>query len=80
LRDRLIVARELLNESGSCFVQISDENVHLVRAVLDEVFLAENQVATIVWKKGTPDAKTIRNAFNYLLWYSKDINSTKVRK
>ncbi|HOW43513.1 MAG TPA: site-specific DNA-methyltransferase [Candidatus Omnitrophota bacterium] len=80
LRDRLIVARELLNESGSCFVQISDENIHLVRAVLDEVFLPHNQVATIVWKKGTPDAKAIRNAFNYLLWYSKDIDSPKVRK
>jgi adenine-specific DNA-methyltransferase len=71
IRDRLLIAKELLTESGSCFVQISDENVHLVRSVMDEVFGSENQVATIIWKKGTPDAAIIRNSFNYLLWYCK---------
>ncbi|MBV6343584.1 DNA methyltransferase [Candidatus Magnetobacterium casense] len=73
LRDRLLVARELLTETGSCFVQISDTNVHLVRCILDEIFGTENQCATVVWKKGTPDSGTIRNSFNYLLWYMKDI-------
>lgn len=74
LRDRLLLARELLADSGSVFVQISDENVHLVRCVLDEVFGKDNECATIIWKKGTPTAKIVRNSFNYLLWYGKDIN------
>ena len=51
LRDRLVVARDLLTESGSIFVQIGDENVHLVRCVLDEVFGSENFVAQIAFKK-----------------------------
>ena len=73
LRDRLLLARELLADSGSIFVQISDENVHYVREICDEVFGHENECATIVWKKGTPNAKIIRNSFNYILWYAKDI-------
>ncbi|GAL95910.1 DNA methyltransferase [Microcystis aeruginosa] len=80
LRDRLLLARELLTDSGSVFVQISDENVHHVRELMDEVFGGENFVSTIVWKKGTPNSKTIRNAFNYLLWYSKNINQVKANK
>ena len=80
LRDRLLMARELLTDSGSCFVQISDENVHLVRCLMDEVFGSENQVRTIAWKKGTPVSKTIRNSFNYLIWYCKNIDEVKVRK
>ena len=75
LRNRLLLARELLAESGSVFVQISDENVHLVRSILDEVFGKENECATIVWKKGTPTAKILRNSFNYLLWYGKNVES-----
>ena len=51
LRDRLLVAKALLNASGSCFVQISDENVHLVRCLMDEVFGSENFVAFITFKK-----------------------------
>lgn len=74
LRDRLLLARELLNSTGSVFVQISDENMHYVRQILDEVFGHDNECATIVWKKGTPTAKIIRNSFNYILWYAKDIN------
>ncbi len=80
LRDRLLLARELLTESGSIFVQISDENVHHVRELMDEVFGHDNQVATIAWKKGTPVRKTIRNAFNYLLWYGKSVELLKSRK
>lgn len=72
LRDRLLLVRELLADSGSVFVQISDENVHYVRQLCDEVFGHDNECATIVWKKGTPTAKIIRNSFNYLLWYAKD--------
>ena len=56
LRDRFTVARDLLTNSGSVFVQISDENIHHVREVLDEVFGSSNQCATIVWKKGTSDS------------------------
>lgn len=74
LRDRLLLARELLADTGSVFVQISDENVHHVREICDEVFGHDNECATIVWKKGTPTAKIVRNSFNYLLWYAKDIN------
>src|SRR5205085_3092084 len=53
LRDRLFAARELLTESGSCFVQIGDENVHLVRSLMDEVFGSQNFVALITYKKTT---------------------------
>lgn len=82
LRNRLLLARELLTESGSIFVQISDENVHLVRCLMDEIFSKENECATIIWKKGTPTSKTIRNSFNYLLWYTKDLQkaSDKIKK
>ena len=51
LRDRLLTARELLTESGSCFVQISDENVHLVRNLMDEIFGSENYSNQIIFKK-----------------------------
>lgn len=82
LRDRLLLARELLADSGSVFIQISDDNVHLIRMLCDEVFGSENECATIVWKKGTPTAKIIRNSFNYILWYGKKIESlsTKIHK
>jgi adenine-specific DNA-methyltransferase len=80
LRDRLMVARELLANSGSLFVQISDENVHLVRTLLDEVFGGDNSISTIVWKKGAPRSKTIKNAFNYILWYSKNAEECKSHK
>ena len=82
LRNRLLLARELLSETGSVFIQISDENVHYIRQLCDEIFGHDNECATIVWKKGTPTAKLIRNSFNYLLWYAKDIerDSEKVHK
>jgi adenine-specific DNA-methyltransferase len=72
LRDRLVVARELLTETGSIFVQIGDENVHLVRCVMDEVFGSENAVVTIaVKKKGSQKSSLIDPVNDYLLWYSK---------
>jgi adenine-specific DNA-methyltransferase len=80
IRDRMLLARDLLDDEGSVFIQISDENVHLIRCVLDEVFSKENEVATIAWKKGTPVSKTIRNSFNYLLWYAKDKKQVDARK
>ena len=82
LRDRLLLVRELLADTGSVFIQISDENVHYIRQLCDEIFGHENECATIVWKKGTPNAKIIRNSFNYILWYGKDLSklSTKTHK
>ena len=82
LRNRLLLVRDLLCESGSVFIQISDENVHYIRQLCDEVFGHDNVCATIVWKKGTPTAKIIRNSFNYILWYAKDIEkvSSKTHK
>ena len=80
LRDRLIVARELLAESGSIFVQISNENVHRVRCILDEVFGSHNVVASIAVKKASPDTRTIKNTFNYILWYARGVEDVKARK
>ncbi len=78
LRDRLVASREMLTETGSVFVQIGDENVHLVRALLDEVFGSENSVVQIVFKKKS--ATTPTDAVNdYLLWYAKDRGIVKVR-
>ena len=72
LRERLLVARQLLHESGSCFVQISDENVHLVRNLMDEVFGSENFVSLIMTKKtGGFAAKTLSSIGDYIIWYAK---------
>ena len=80
LRDRLSVARELLTESGSIFVQIGDENVHRVRALLDEVFGAKNSVSSITFKKTAGlGTEGIANVSDYLLWYGKNIEATKTR-
>jgi adenine-specific DNA-methyltransferase len=81
LRDRLVMARELLTESGSCFVQISDENVHLVRNLLDEVFGSENFVSQIVYTKTAGfSTNTISNVADYIIWYAKNIDNVKARK
>jgi adenine-specific DNA-methyltransferase len=80
MRDRLLLARQLLTESGSVFVQISDDNAHVLRLLLDEVFGPANQVATIAWKKGAPQARIIKNSFNYLLWYARSAEHVKTRK
>lgn len=81
LRDRLVLARELLTQSGSVFVQISDENVHLVRNIMDEVFGSENFVSLITTKKsGGLASDTINNIADFIIWYAKDKESVKIRK
>jgi len=80
LRDRLLLARELLTDSGSIFVQINDENLHLVRCLLDEVFGKENFVAVIAFRKtGGFPAGFVASIYDYLLWYAKDKNQAKYR-
>ncbi|HXN37720.1 MAG TPA: site-specific DNA-methyltransferase [Solirubrobacteraceae bacterium] len=81
LRDRLTVAQDLLTTSGSIFVQISDENVHLVRSLLDEVFGAENFISliTFVTTSGFTQATALPRNGDYLLWYAKSADSVKVR-
>jgi Adenine specific DNA methylase Mod len=82
LRDRLIIARDLLTESGSCFVQISDENIHLVRGILDEVFGSENYVRLISFrKKSMPlGGRVLEEMNDYLIWYAKNINDVKYKQ
>jgi adenine-specific DNA-methyltransferase len=78
LRDRLTVARDLLADSGSIFVQISDENVHRVRAVMDEVFGEKNCVTEIlVKKKGSQKSSLLDPVNDFILWYSKSPRSEK---
>lgn len=81
IRDRLLIAKELLTESGSCFVQISDENVHMVRNVMDEVFGSENFVATIQYFKtaGLAD-NLIASVTDYILFYARDKEKVKYRQ
>lgn len=73
LRDRLLVAADLLNKSGSCFVQISDENLHLVRSLMDEVFGSENFVAIIPFRKKTMPlgGNFLEQMGDFLIWYAK---------
>ncbi len=81
LRDRLLLARELLQESGSIFVQISDENVHHVRELMDEVLGSENYVVKIFFKKTSGQAsKLLSTSCDFLLWYAKDISKIKYRQ
>ena len=82
LRDRLLLARELLAESGSVFVQIGDENVHLIRNLADEVFGYENVVAQLSFRKKLMPlgGKTLEGMSDYLLWYAKDKNKIKYRQ
>lgn len=81
LRDRLLVARDLLNESGSIFVQISDDHVHQVRSVLDEIFGPQNFVSLVTFQTTSGfKTTTIATLGDHLLWYAKDANRLKVRK
>lgn len=81
LRDRLTVARDLLTESGSIFVQIGDENVHRVRALMDEVFGDENFCSTIqVTKTGSQSGDLLSNIADAIIWYAKDKSKVKYRK
>jgi adenine-specific DNA-methyltransferase len=81
LRDRLTVARNLLAESGSIFVQIGDENVHRVRALMDEVFGEDNFVSEItVTKTGSLTGNLISSVTDSVLWYARDLQRVKFRK
>jgi adenine-specific DNA-methyltransferase len=86
LRDRLTVARDLLHESGSIFVQIGDENVHRVRALMDEVFGEENSCGLITYKKttgaGSPAIGTnvLAAVKDYIVWFAKNKNQVKYRQ
>ena len=80
LRDRLTVARDLLTESGSIFVQIGDENVHRVRAVMDEVFGEDNCVSLIGFAKTSGSTEEhLGQTTDYLLWFCKDKSRVKYR-
>lgn len=81
LRDRLTIARDLLTPSGSIFVQISDENLHHVREVMDEVFGSENFISQISFQTTSGfETKTIATLGDFLLWYARDHERVKVRK
>ncbi len=80
LRDRLTVARDLLTESGSIFVQIGDENVHRVRALMDEVFGDENCVSVITLKKTAgQDERLLNNVADYIIWFARSKSGIKFR-
>ena len=81
LRDRLIVAKELLTESGACFLQICDENMHWVRCVMDEVFGSEHFVSIIVLRtRSNTRARNLPILNDYILFYAKNINQLKYHK
>ena len=81
LRDRLTVARDLLTESGSIFVQIGDENVHRVRTVMDDVFGEDNFVSEIILKKGgTATSRYLPTTSDFILMYAKSVDKMKYRK
>ena len=82
LRDRLTVARDLLHESGSIFVQIGDENVHRVRALMDEVFGERISASLITLQKTSVrrHRRFLASVVDYILWYAKDRDSVKYRQ
>jgi len=82
LRDRLTVARDLLTESGSIFLQIGDENVHLVRILMDEVFGSNNFVSLITYRtsSGTTQHHSVKRISDYLVWYCKNKETVKFRR
>ena len=81
LRERIYLAKNLLNETGSCFVQISDENVHHVRELMDEIFGSKNFVRIISFRKRSMSLTTkfLPKMDDFIIWYAKDINQTKFR-
>ena len=81
LRDRLLLARELLGESGSCFVQIGDENIHRVSMIMDDIFGATNRMATITMPtRSSSSASHLPQVADYLLWYARDRDCVKYRQ
>lgn len=80
LRDRLLLARDLLSTSGSIFVQISDENLHHVRELMDEVFGSENVAAVIAFKKtGFASDEGLSTTHDFLLWYARSKEQMKLQ-
>ncbi len=80
LRDRFVVSRELLSDGGSLFVQIGDQNVHLIRNILDEVFGSENFISQITVRKTTSEGSSlIGSTCDFLVWYGKLKSVTKFR-
>jgi adenine-specific DNA-methyltransferase len=81
LRDRLTVARDLLTDSGSIFVQISDENVHRVRGLMDEVFGSQNYISEIIFQKtGGQTSQYLSTIQDFVIWYAKDAVQAKYRQ
>ena len=81
LRDRLALCRELLNDSGSCFVQISDQNVHLVRCVMDEIFGENNFISEIAFRKTSNlTAEFLPTSSDFILWYAKNRANAKFNR
>ena len=81
LRDRIKLMHELLTESGSCFVQISDENIHYVKMVMEEIFGGKNFCRIIsVAKTSGMGATLLPVTHDYILWYAKDISKIKFRQ
>lgn len=81
LRDRLLLARELLSERGSIFVQISDENIHHVRELMDEIFGNKNFVSIIAYTTTSGfTANTLSRAGDYIVWYAKEVDKVKYRQ
>ena len=80
LRDRLILAKELLDETGSIFVQIGDENVHLARSLLDEIFKSKNCISQITFRTNSPlSSQFLGRGVDFLLWYARDKEKIKFR-
>jgi len=81
IRDRLLLARELLSETGSVFVQISDENFHHVKELMDEVFGSSNQCAVVTFRKKTMPLGSdyFEQVADYIIWYAKDRMRIKTR-
>ncbi|TEU26783.1 site-specific DNA-methyltransferase [Alkanindiges illinoisensis] len=79
IRDRLLLAKDLLNDTGSIFLQISDENLHHIRELMDDVFGAENHISTITFRKKTMPfgSKYLEQMADFIVWYGKDKKKTK---
>lgn len=81
IRDRLLLARELMHESGSCFIQISDENLHHTREIMDEIFRPENFVSIITFRTKIPLGTTyLPGIADYIIWYAKDKSKLKFNR
>ena len=81
LRDRMLLTKKLLTDDGSCFVQISIENMHLVRSIMDEIFGSKNFMSIIAYRtKGILKSKHLPKITDYIIWYAKDISQVKFNR